>query len=435
MAAKKASEARPRKEKLAIYLAKDGQPAAGDLIKLEDASDAIPLSAEGIEATLYVKKERPKPPPPWTDLFTQRPEVPAGLFPATRSVGAALLVRRGSRTFALTFGTGFHLIKEVAIERDFGLRVTLSSVDPNKLRSVDKANYEDNPLNSRTQSTKEVDIFDLQMDSEMEMLYALTGISNVSVFGSHVSGRDSLTVAVEITLDSLFTVLDEAISRFDGPLPLQFEWVDNIRRVKDPEIAQVLDLYLDEDLKDPTQCVLWLGEPEVVDWEKQIGYSFDRRPNTPVLPVLSLGALMEYLTKQDRPLSVDTLRATSVHVNDSDYQSVKNWNAYRCLYAELHLDAERYMLRNGLWFQVEPDFVKKVDDYISRIASCPFALPAYDCDREDDYNKKLAQSDKTYSLMDKKNTKLGGRYDKVEFCDLIRNSSDLRHADRRTECR
>lgn len=241
-----------RKEKLSIYLAKDGNATDDSVVKLENALAGIPLAVGGSDAVLYVKREVPnRKPPPWTQLFTARPEVPPQWFGTTRGVGAVLVVRCGGRCFLLSFGSGFHLLRSEVLERDFGLRATLSSVEPSKLRSIDRASYEHNPLNSRTQSTTEVDIFDLQMDSELEMLYAVTGASEVPQFGGLVTGRDALTISVDVDLDGIPAILNEALARSGQPLPEEFEWVDNIKRVRDADLSGALDLYLNEVLANP----------------------------------------------------------------------------------------------------------------------------------------------------------------------------------------
>ena len=415
-----------RKERLSIYLAKDGTAEDKSLIKVEDAREAIALSVEGAEVSLYVKRERPSDAPPWTAIFTSKPEVPEGTFGVTRTVGAALTVRRRGRTHVLTFGTGFHLLNTEAIERDFGLRVALNSVEPSKLRSVDKTSYDHNPLNSRTQSTTDVDIFDLDMDSELDMLYAVTGASRVALFGSHVTGRDALTLMVETDLDGIVIILDEAVKRYLAKLPVQFEWIDNVRKVKDAETIELLDLLLNDALSDATQANIWLGEPEVVDWEGQLGYSFDMYAKTPRHPVLQLGDLTEHLAMKGQDLTVETLKSTWVHVNNGEYQSVKTWSAYRCTYAEI-ADKERFMLRNGAWYQVSADFVATVDAYLADLATYSYKFPMYAHSDEGDYNEAVAKADSGICLMDKKNTKIGGQYDKIEFCDLIRNKSDLIH--------
>lgn len=421
------SKEKQRKEKLSIYLAKESINNVEALIKTEDAKDPVFIDVAESKVILHVKREIPRPPPPWTKLFSNAAELPESLFGSTQNVGAVAVFERETRFYLLTFGSGYHLVKTEHVERDFGLRVTLTSVDPDKLRSVDKASYDHNPLNSRTQSSTEVDIFELQMDSELELLYAVTGVSRVPMFGSHVTGRDAFTIAVDTDLAGIPAILDEALKRYISPLPPEFEWVDNIRRVKDAELIAVLDSCLDDELIRPASAVIWLGEPEVVDWEAQIGYSFDQYQNTLRHVVLRLDDLVSYLNSHNRPVNVETLKTQLIHINNSEYQSTRCWSAYRCLYVELALGNERYMLRNGVWFQAEPDFVAKVDSYLAGIEIYPFDFPIYAFDREEDYNDALAANDGEFSLMDKKNTKLGGRYDKIEFCDLIRNGTDLIH--------
>lgn len=189
-------------------------------------------------------------------------------------MGAVFIVKLLGNIFILSFGTGFHLLKDDAIERDFGLKVTLNSVDPDKLRSLDKASYDHNPLNSRTQSTIDVDIFNLHLDSETEMLYAITGTSLIPELGLNVTGRDALTIAVETTLNTLPKILEISLSQYKKKLPSKFSWVDNINRVRDLDEIEILDMELDSCLSKNNCDGIWLGEPEIIDWENQIGYSF-----------------------------------------------------------------------------------------------------------------------------------------------------------------
>ena len=419
-------EEKPRKERLAIYLVKEGFNTDALFVKTESAKAPIHLDIGTGEARLYIKKEPPKPSPPWTRLFTSLPNVPDDAFGSTNSVGA-VLVYRSERTFLLSFGHGFHLIKDEVVERDFGLRVTLNSVEPGKLRSLDKASYDHNPLNFRTQSGKDLDIFELDMDSETEMLYAVTGASTEAAFGSHVTGRDALTIMVQTTMGGLLHILSTALAKYKQKLPQAFEWVENINRIRDPEELELLDLYLNDMLAaDPTSSV-WLGEPEIVDWESQIGYSFDLRARTPRHAVLELTDLQSYLAEKGASMTVDVLKAQSIHINNAEYQSTKCWTAYRCLYAELAVGVEHYVLRNATWYRVKDSFVEAIDRYLATIPPCSVAFPPYAHVREDDYNSHVAAHDSSFYVMDKKTTAIGGRYDKIEFCDLIKDDATLIH--------
>jgi len=419
---------KPRKERLCIYLAKANYSTDDILIDTTGATAPYNLDLGEGQASLYIKKEVTKPAPPWTKLFTSLPSVPDGAFGSTNSVGAVLIYRDKGRIFLLSFGHGFHLIKDHAVERDFGLRVTLNSVEPGKLRSLDKASYDHNPLNSRTQSSKDVDIFDLEMDSEMEMLYAITGVSKEPIFGSHVTGRDALTIVVATDAKGIEKILATALAKFNAKLPSEFEWVDNINTIRDPAQVTKLDTELDKLLSKGAVTSLWLGEPEIVDWESQIGYSFDNYDKTPRHIVLELSQLELYLAKKGQTLTVDVLKSQPIHVNDSEYKAVKSWPAYRCLYAEITYRNEQYILRNGTWYRIKKSFMDEIDEYLkSWLPSCALAFPMYANKREDEYNKHVVSLDASYHLMDKKNVPIGGPYDKVEFCDLIKDGTTLIH--------
>jgi uncharacterized protein (TIGR04141 family) len=415
-----------RKEKLSIYLMRDGYSIDSDVIKLENAKPPIEMDLPETEfSRLYIKKQPPKSAPPWSKLFTSNNQVDISEFGMSSSVGAVFVVSLSGATFILSFGTGFHLLKSEAIERDFGLKVTLNSVDPDKLRSLDKASYDHNPLNSRTQSTVDVDIFNLHLDSEMEMLYAVTGTSLVEEFGSNVTGRDALTIAVEADLPDIPKILLKAINKYRSKLPAKFSWVENINRVRDYDEIELLDMELEQYLDNKVYDHFWLGEPEIVDWESQVGYSFDMYQKTLRHVTLSFDDFINYLNGISP--TIDMMKNNMVHVNNSEYQSVKSWPVYRCLYAEITFGADNYILRNGVWYKINRDFVSAVDDYLSDLDVHPFKFPVYSHDDEGDYNEHVFKTENGFCLMDKKNIQIGGVYDKLEHCDLIRNGNEFVH--------
>ncbi|MCB5185149.1 TIGR04141 family sporadically distributed protein [Methylobacillus gramineus] len=417
-----------RKERLSIYLVRQQKKDEEDdsLINYDETLKKVSFQAHAIEsATLYVKNPFPHS-PAWARMFAEIPNFPMDIFGSTSSVGAVCILRCEGNTFILSFGTGYHLLKQDLIERDFGLRVTLNSVDPDKLRSLDKASYVDNPLNSRTQSTREVDIFELHVDSEMEMLYAVTGASKIPQFGSHVTGRDALTLMVEVNFDTISKILITAYQQYKSSLPPQFSWVDNISRVRDLETMEILDLELIDNLQKGMIDNIWLGEPEIVDWEGQIGYSFDLYSKTLRHVVLDIKDYFEYLKAKEKPLDINALLYGQVHVNNTEFHPIKSWSIYRCLYAEIEIGKEQYVLRNGTWYRVNTDFVKEVDQYLSNLKSPLYTLPTYNHDDEGSYNKAVT-SDPSFILMDKNNIKIGNVYDKIEFCDLIKDKFDLIH--------
>ncbi len=228
-------------------------------------------------------------------------------------------------------------------------------------------------------------------------------------------------------LNGLKAILSECLLKYKISLPKDFEWVENIQRVKDKELHEVLDLELDDILAKSDFNNIWLGEPEIIDWESQVGYSFDLYQKTPRHVVLKIDDLVKYFDEKSIPLTSENLKTQAIHINDSEYTSIKKWSAYRCLYAEVATESEQYILRNGQWYIVNNDFVKTVDSYLEGFDAYDFEFPTYSHDREEDYNEFVAASFDNVELMDKKFVKIGGPHDKLEFCDLIKDTNEFIH--------
>lgn len=121
------------------------------------------------------------------------------------------------------------------------------------------------------------------------------------------------------------------------------------------------------------------------------------------------------------------MKKQQIFIVHEEHHSNKSWSAYRCLYAEITYGSEQYILRNGIWYRVNQDFVKRIDNYLSELTQYQYTLPTYNHEREDEYNNYVVANDPNYVLFDKKTIGLGGKNDKIEFCDILRNSRDLIH--------
>ncbi|WP_267095067.1 TIGR04141 family sporadically distributed protein [Xanthomonas sacchari] len=419
-------ETNPRKEKLSIYLLRDGINSIEACLKEEMISSSYVFPLVDGDATLLLKRAPPERPPIWTRMLTEHPNAPDVDFGSSKSVGAVLHIAVDHRKFLISFGTGFHLIRGEALERDFGLRVTLNSVDPDKLRSLDKASYDDNPLSSRTQSTLQADIFDLQVNSELDLVYAITGACKFPLLGTHVTGRDALTLMVETKLNGIKPILAKALELFEQKLPPTYAWIDNVARIRDAETIELLDMLLDDLIKGGS-TEIWLGEPEIIDWESNSGYSFDMYPNTPRHQVLTIDDLNNHIISKGLRFNLDSIKLIHIHINDQNYNSIKEWQAYRCIYAEVTDGDNRYVLRNGSWLKIESSFINQIDRQLANIEVETCSLPPYSFANEGEYNKNVCVLNTNLHLMDKDNIRTGGPYDKIEFCDLIEGQSKFIH--------
>ncbi|WP_411750664.1 TIGR04141 family sporadically distributed protein [Serratia marcescens] len=418
------------KQRLSIYLAKNGIIQDDHLLDLERMREAKYLNIPDTESVIYIHQPKPARFPDWVGyIISSQSEIGYDDFSKCQSESAVIIVRFSGVIFLITFGGGHHKVKKENIERDFGLRVTLNSVDPDKLKSLDKSNYQDSPLNTRSQSTKEVDISSLNIDSELDILSTLTGKSNVDIFGDIVTGKDSLIITPPVSIDSLQSVLSEALNRFKQKLPKEFEWIDNISKVKDRDLSDVLDLELNEYLKDDDRSEeFWIGEPELVDWTAQIGYVFGRiTSRSEIHPTLVFDNLKKYISLNKLDLSCDVLKSLKIHIIKENEISYDSWSAFNCLYAEVKNKNETYILRNGSWYAVNASFIASLDKSLESVLPYDFELPIYNHLREDEYNKYVENNCDACINMDKKLLHHGGRNNKFEFADILRNGTDFIH--------
>jgi uncharacterized protein (TIGR04141 family) len=415
--------------KLSIYLAKKGFIEDAHLADLEAMQQGKRIFIPNTESVIYINQKKPAYYSDWINfiLFSQN-DITLDDFSKNQSESAMIISRIDDNIFIIPFGSGHHKIKKDSIERDFGLRVTLNSVDSEKLRSLDKSNYQDNPLNTRNQSTKEVDILSLNIDSELEMLSTLTGKSNTPLFGDIITGKDSLTITISENILSLSDILKNAYIKFKSPLPKDFEWIDNISKVKDKELCLVLDSELDEQLKIDNKCLeFWLGEPEIVDWKTQTGYSFDLYKRSEIHPTLSLLKMKSYFKNKNIPFCCENMKNQKIHIMNNDDTSYNWWSAYSCLYAEVENNGELYILRNNTWYLVNIDFAERIDKSLEKIKYYDYELPLYNHDREEDYNRTTSDLDKDLFNLDQKLIIHGGGQSKIEFADIIRNGNEFIH--------
>lgn len=421
-----------RSHRLTIYLAKDKRLSDDEVIKNIDELSSEAIKLDGAESSkLYIRKPEPHP-PSWAHLFTDY--VHKDVIGLSSSTGAVLIINLASAKFLITFGLGRHSIQDSKIERDFGLKVALNSIGEDKLRSIDKASHERTPLNSRTQASKGVDIFELALNTEIDLLTAITGSSKVKQFGAQVTGRDALTLNLKSKLNNFVSVLQEAHDYFEKEdYKKSFGWVDNFRAVKDIVLTEFLDEQLLPVLrKQSGKNICWLAEPEIIDWEASAYYVLEKKgKSTSYYPELRLRKLIDVLESKEKNFSIAAVKNHNITVVDDNFNPLKTWSAFNCIYAEVYYKEDLYILQNGNWYKVETDFVSTVQKSIDLIPEYAHALPNYDHNGEGDYNEFVSR-DNDYILMDKKNIVHGGGRSSIEYCDLIRGNHDLIHVKRGT---
>jgi uncharacterized protein (TIGR04141 family) len=211
-----------------------------------------------------------------------------------------------------------------------------------------------------------------------------------------------------------------------------FAWIDQIHQVrKKGHLAAVLDELLLEKLAaikaqggKGGDC--WLAAPDVLDWDVVEGFRYSQSKGDGYQTDMHL--LGFFATVEDVVLSVELLKMRHVYAVNADHLDVKHWTVYKCIHCEVEHGGKTYLLSGGQWFEIKKDFVDTVNEFFDAIPVFEVPLPDYHHAKEADYNAELCGNHQRYwTLMDLKLIKVGGVYDKVEFCDAYGLGMEMLH--------
>jgi uncharacterized protein (TIGR04141 family) len=400
------------KTKLSIYLIKDGITRETDILK--DISKKVRIPNIGV---FYTERSSAHV-PDWKDGFFEDTlhEIDYLFHSNSKGILLAKIRHYGKTlTFALTFGTGRHNLKELVVEERFGLLVTLNSVDPESIRTIEKSTISANSKNSREQMSKPSRTSDFGIDIEQDLLKTVTGISRVPRFGKTVSGADGLSITVTDKVKTVGTLLKECYKRFKSTdYQKDFEWIDHMKGLRDSTIINSLNEKLLENLNNGNTDNIWVALPDVIDWANLEGLRFTPRGET--LDDVDIPTLLDALGSE---IDIHSLKRKTLYAISATTEAVVNsWSFYKCIYAEIEVRRKQYILNNGQWYEIATDFIDHINKEYESIPLSTLKLPDYNHRNEGEYNAHACSTNRDLFHMDRKNIAIGGGANRIEFCDL-----------------
>lgn len=130
---------------------------------------------------------------------------------------------------------------------------------------------------------------------------------------------------------------------------------------------------------------------------------------------------------EENNITLDLLkskRAMQVNIED---QVIREWSIYKCLYAEIDLNDEKYLLVSGKYYRVDKGYKTKVENDFTVDTS--FALPDWQKSKHENvYNMEVATIDANFQCLDggANQRNLIGK-GKIEFADLVKTDKHLIH--------
>ena len=414
--------------KLNVYLLKKGYSLADTIVedgKMSESSVEIPNGGPGL---LYINRSSPRP-PTWADFLEPLDEDAISKLKVA-TVSAIVVLKAGDRFFAACFGHGYAYVEKRFVESRFGLRTCLNAVDPQTIRTLDKRTFDSLGKLSREQSTRPVTISEFGLEVDKDLLRSIVGKPRDEGFGSQIAGKDSVCVRVPITIAQLPKFLRKCLKESKKTdYKANFEFIDNIAEISDPDLKQELDVALIEAINDtPTTHKIWLAVPDIVDWEASAGFKYSTSKKEHCVDDIRLSTFQEKW-EITGDVTKEHLKGKKVYqFNSAETAPLNSWSVYHCLYAEITSEGRLYILTEGTWYHVAQDFVKNVEKEVKALPTYAKPLEKWGDEHEDQYNKRIATKSKgQYALMDRKMIRHGGGSSSIEFCDLFSTDKEIIH--------
>lgn len=337
------------------------------------------------------------------------------------STSAVLFIRSAKRIFAFTFGYGRSLLRPTRIERAFGLRVVLNTVDEKGLRSVDSRTVQELTVHTRRQTSLASRLAEFGVDKEEDLLASVAGVPRDPTFARMLSGADALQFRAPLAFDALGEKCRVILCAYRSTEYKHrgFEFVDHVRRVTDPAVIEALDGDLEKTLAARDFDGMHMAPPEIIDWASLDGFSFVKSAAPEA--DLRFESFLDQIRKAEH-ITVERLRKRQrvyLHLANAA-EAVPRWPVYRVLVAERVLNRRRYSLSGGDWFEIESGFAQRIENRLSRIQSAKLKLPAARAhETERAYNARVAR--RGIHCLDRKCARADG--DAIELCDLYASTN------------
>lgn len=423
---------------------------------LEISSDASNLP---IDSILYLSN-KPLTEPWWKNYFGINRKL------IQSANGALVFIPIHNWWFVLSFGIGHNKLKSESYEYDFGLRVTLNCVDPNKLKSTD-TNKPSTTIRQKTQISNNADLTFFDFDYDSTILNGLTGKvkEKYKYLFENAAGTNSFKCRTLLLPKELQILLETLLKLYESENFIElFPGIRNICPVKDPIILKKLDENLLANFKEKNDR-LYLTVPETVDYQdislikftgqgKKKVYSDVNKKNPDyreekihyygedethdyggdkiyfddgeeIYDDVYIYYYYTYIKNQGLLLddvTINDLKKHKLEQIDKNGYSKQSYKVYKCLCYDTKLDKKdkTYYLNMGKWCIVKDDYILQTKKYIDSHYH-DIDLPDYNHLNEAEYNTDVPKISTTpYLCLDKTNIGL-----RVEPCDLYSSKNKV----------
>ena len=384
--------------------------------------------------------QSPANPPGWVNFLAQ-------LAPAartelrTQSCAAILFVetsKPAKRLFALCFGQGHHSLDESAIERGFGLKVTLNQVSRDRLRTIDSATLDSTIIQRRTQASRNADLGAFEINTDRDLVRLASGSPVSSSFAKALTGRDALSVRAPVAPVAITAYCERALQIY-GQKTYQrdFKFIDHIQPVGDPKLRDILDSMAFGELKSLVgggASDLHLAIPDILAPEEdlELGYFGSGLPSGRKA-VFSELAIEDYVAELQRgkfsaiPDMAELRGSNEICVIENGQADREHRRKlYSCFVYEAQHQSETYVLFDGQWYLVDRGFYAEVETAYQSLIAPAFVLSTT-AKNEREFIDLLLANANLLCLDQTRASPTGAKGANLEACDFLSTNRQLIH--------
>jgi uncharacterized protein (TIGR04141 family) len=390
---------------------------------------------------LYFETVSEKKNPPWLDFANEMlpDEKKVNFKSKSDSANGILLISLHTRLFVATFGrSAGSCLHQRALEPDFGIKTAMNMCGNEEIRQTKSQSNTITPTQIDRQVAKPADSFTFGLSEAEDLRYIsahMKGDKNVTL-----QGRDSLTLKVigksKLTWVKLIAQCEKFHAEYDSKDYVKlFPNYRNFRVATDKE-AETLDAEIIKTLRAGDLSKISLGIPEFVS-EEDYSYAYT---NHPARENIIYGFLEPRQLKEcfDLPnITISQLQNKKIFAYspvEDRILSYKKWYVYDCISFEHKLGEAYFVLSDGRWLEVDPEFYATIMHFIGktlREEPCEDLYKGIDIsddtakkNQEKIFNDTVCDRRRTAVKFDRAKLRIGnGRRDK-EFCDVLDMEDD-----------
>ena len=336
-----------------------------------------------------------------------------------------------NRFFAISNGFGFNAINRELIEENFWLIVALNAIDPEEIKFIDAKNVAEKTKQVRASVNLPANVFEFWIDFESELVRIVSWQAKDLLFSSKVVWADNLTLNTSILFSDLWKKCIELLELYDKEIYKEnFGFINNIKPIKSKKIINQLDQKLFINLNSKNLDNIHVAYPDQIEYERCEYFKISWIDNDQELPDITKDTI-EWICKWlDKIEKIkDKIKITWFEWSDNK-PVIWSETLYWFLVFETDLDNKKYILSNKKWFEVDSDYVKKINEDIkSYVKESEINMPNRNKVSKDlfgklgkynewEYNLKVKNSDSDYVYFDKQNFQIKKTSSKIEICDL-----------------